>query len=411
MENPWEKFVKRIPIERLEGSAVAALAQTRQPIAIACSGGPDSVAAAILTKAITKAPLTLLHFNHQLRGRDADKDAEFVGKLAKEMGVDFRLGVWDNANKKNELAARQARMNFLHQWEYELIVFGHHADDAVETFLIRLARGAGLEGLCAPHPVNKVGCHRHLRPLLILRKKEIVAALKACGIVYRKDHTNAENDYLRNRIRNKLLPLWQKIETRDVVAGILTSQEQLREIYETKKQVGALEAGIKPAPSRLLRGTREGSKTWEFTPDPAAVWNELHATALPLGATVFFPFGAAISARRVPAPTFEKIKKESDPMRHVWIADREKLSLRAWQPGERYSPMEAGSRKIKEILNENCGDVPPVIRALWPVVTDQENLPLWLPGARITKNAAVPASVTHVIELHFTKESLTLQAK
>lgn len=391
-ENSWEKLSKIISPALLEPEVVAYLRGTSSPVAVACSGGPDSIAAALVAKAIIgdQSSLTLLHFNHHLRGRAADKDAEFVRKFAQEIGANFRQGDWNTPNKKNELAAREARMKFLHQWEHEAIVFGHHADDAVESFLMRLARGSGPEGLCAPHAINRVGHHTHLRPLLPLRKAEIIAALKACKIKYRCDASNSGGDYLRNRIRNKLLPLWQKIETRDVVGGILKSQGEL------KKAISPVHKGN--ISTIFPFGDRTGPTTcppFHFCP-PAKIF-----TTLPIGTTLFLPFGASLSAQRTSALPLAELKKNTDPRSRVWTRDCREIFIRPWHAGERYRPMGTGSRKIKEILNEVCGDIPPELRAHWPVVVDENGNILWLPGARITQNAIISGEMTQTIELRF----------
>jgi|GEM_PF-2476309 tRNA(Ile)-lysidine synthetase-like protein len=375
----WDKFCRQIQPERLEETVVDKIRGTTYPIAVACSGGPDSVAAALVTRALAKVPVTLLHFDHRLRGRASRQDAEFVRELAKRIGADFRQGEWDKPNKGNETLAREARMAFLHQWEHECIVFGHHADDAAETFLMRLARGASITGLCAPHPINRVGTHVHLRPLLPLRKKEIEAALRTCKIKWRKDHTNAHNDYLRNRIRNKLLPLWQKIETRDVVEGILRTQKGLR-----KLPAGAEEAA-------------EGIPENEFV-------GECNISGvLPAGGLLCLPWGGILEARSSQADTAH-IRKNSSQF-HVWIRNMGPLFVRGWDPGERYTPFLApGSRKVKELLNENCKDVAPEIRAYWPMVVDISGKPLWIPGLRIASGTQA-VSGEPAIELIFRETS------
>ncbi len=393
----------------LEPNALAALeANPPLPVAIACSGGPDSVAAAIIVRELFPTrPLTLLHFNHRLRGRDSDKDAEFVRALAQKLNADFRLGIWENPDKKNEVAARDARMNFLRQWEHEIIIFGHHADDAAETFLMRLARGASLEGLCAPHAVNRVHGHTHLRPLLTLRKTQILDALKAARIPFRTDRTNAHCDYLRNRIRNKLLPLWQKLETRDIVAGILASQGQLREL---RRVLGPLQTrSVCESPAE--EASTDNDVFFECSsaglPAPERAQAAPPHSLIP-GTTLFLPSGASLSAKRVPAPAPEFLKSHSDPLRLVWVADAP-LFVRGWAQGERYTPLGApGSRKMKELLNENCAAFRPNVRANWPLICDADGHPLWLPGCRITANAAVAASATHAIELKFFPPALTV---
>jgi tRNA(Ile)-lysidine synthase len=106
----------------------------------------------------------------------------------------------------------------------------HQQDDIAETMLMRLSRGSGSAGLAAPRPVQEMPEGRlHLRPMLSLKKSEIVAALHAAGASWREDATNAGDDYFRNRIRKSVLPAWARASGRDAVAGAALSRERLEE--------------------------------------------------------------------------------------------------------------------------------------------------------------------------------------
>jgi tRNA(Ile)-lysidine synthase len=107
---------------------------------------------------------------------------------------------------------------------------GHQRDDVAESLLMRLARGSGAGGLAAPRPVQAGAQGRiHLRPLLDLGKSDIVRALRAAGVPWREDATNAGKDYFRNRIRNSVLPAWSKASGRDALAGAARTRELLEE--------------------------------------------------------------------------------------------------------------------------------------------------------------------------------------
>ena len=431
-------------LNNLEGAlapeVVLLLKNATSPVAVACSGGPDSVAAALIVKAICPQPITLLHFDHRLRGQASTHDAAFVEKLAKEIGADFRLGVWERPNSQNETVARTARMKFLHQWEHELIVYGHHADDGVESLLMRLARGGRLRGLCAPHAINRLRGHLHVRPLLLLRKHQIIEALDNLHISYCQDQTNSGLDYLRNRIRHQLLPLWQQIETRDVVAGIVASQQKLRRDYARKQklreEIRRLKALLREAGKALPASEAEadddadsdeaafeketvGGLPTGYMISPAAPRAPRRVRAqpaydlgLPLEATVFLPSGGSISARRVPAPSLEAIKAASDPRRRVWIYDASsRLRLVSRTDVRNVSTLGGtGRQQVKEILRAGFADLPPEIRAVWPMVYRGPYLQ-WLPGARINPTAAVPSDATHAIELNFTPPASTLSSE
>jgi tRNA(Ile)-lysidine synthase len=106
---------------------------------------------------------------------------------------------------------------------------GHQQDDIAETMLMRLARGSGTAGLAAPRPVQRVGSQLRVRPLLTVKKEEVVARLRESGIPWREDRTNAGRMYFRNRIRHQVLPAWQKAAERDVLAGVALARERLEE--------------------------------------------------------------------------------------------------------------------------------------------------------------------------------------
>ena len=182
-----------------------------EPVLVAVSGGADSM---VLLQTLRDRNIVVAHFNHQLRGEASDADAQLVKLTTSELGVQFVMGRWnsdENAIRQHglEKAAREARLAFLalaaRQHQCHWVVMGHHADDQVETFFWRLLRGAGGSGLggmktLAPfpgHPDLKIA-----RPLLKLRKAEILAHAKAKGILFREDASNTDPVHLRNRIES-----------------------------------------------------------------------------------------------------------------------------------------------------------------------------------------------------------------
>jgi tRNA(Ile)-lysidine synthase len=95
--------------------------------------------------------------------------------------------------------------------------------------LMRLARGSGTGGLAAPRPVQEVGNRVHLRPLLGMKKEAIVESLRRSGIRWRDDRTNSGGKHFRNRVRNRVVPVWQQAAGRDAAAGAALSRELLEE--------------------------------------------------------------------------------------------------------------------------------------------------------------------------------------
>lgn len=174
--------------------------------------------------------LRALHFDHRLRGADSRRDAAFCRSVCAKLGVKFTLGVWAGAHRDaSEAEARAARMAFFEK-HARVIWLGHQQDDIAETMLMRLARGSGTGGLAAPRPVQRLPGERvHLRPLLTLKKSEIVAGLRNAGIDWREDATNAQGRFFRNRIRQDVIPAWLKAAERDALAGAANSRRLLEE--------------------------------------------------------------------------------------------------------------------------------------------------------------------------------------
>ena len=207
--------------------------------AVAFSGGADSLALLLIFWA--EGPgrwgrdFVVLHFNHGLRGRASDADEKFCAQVCAALGLKLVTGRWRDAHKgASEAEARAARHAFfsreMGRRKIRLLWLAHQQDDIAETMLMRLARGSGTGGLAAPRPVQPQADGRvHLRPLLTLKKAELVAALRAAGAVWREDSSNAGPDYFRNRIRATVLPVWVRAAQRDALAGAALARERLEE--------------------------------------------------------------------------------------------------------------------------------------------------------------------------------------
>jgi tRNA(Ile)-lysidine synthase len=212
-----------------------------EKILVAVSGGLDSMVLLHALKTLSakhKWKIFVAHFNHQLRGRASDADEKLVRKTAAEMNLPF---VVERADVKKfaaqsklsiEMAARKLRHEFLARAararKIKTIALAHHADDQVELFFLRLLRGAGGEGLAgmkwrSPSPADKNVSI--VRPLLDFSKAEVAEFARENKIRFREDVTNFSSDFLRNRIRNKLLPLLRKKYQRGLNKTILRLME------------------------------------------------------------------------------------------------------------------------------------------------------------------------------------------
>ena len=166
-----------------------------------------------------------------MRGADSDGDAEFVHELANRFNLPCTIESQSVA--PDEGAARQARLSFFErvaaQTKISKIALAHTADDQVETFLMRLLRGAGVPGLVGIWPERQVGEVRIIRPLLKVRREEVIEYLKQHNLSYRQDASNADTRYTRNRIRHELLPLLERDYNPGIRDVLLRTAEILRD--------------------------------------------------------------------------------------------------------------------------------------------------------------------------------------
>lgn len=211
-------------------------------VLVAVSGGPDSVALAHLLRSIAgeySLQLAVAHLNHCLRGREADRDAEFVAALAGDFDWPSYLekkDVRDFQRRQRlspEEAARQVRYEFYDavasKEGFDRIALGHHADDNAELVLMNLLRGSGPLGLSGIAPVrdNKI-----VRPLIRLKRSEILDYISEKKIAFVTDSSNTDPAYRRNKIRHRLIPELKKSYN----PAIVDSLNRLGEIMQAEDQ-------------------------------------------------------------------------------------------------------------------------------------------------------------------------------
>lgn len=190
-------------------------------IGLAVSGGSDSVALAfLLTKGGTKKNaarrFVVLHVDHGLR-RESKEEYRFVRALAKRLGVPFK-GVHAKVERRSgesvEMAARRVRLDFfskcVRSLDLDAIATGHHMDDVAETFLMRIRRASGPDGLAGIRPVSQVGDIRFVRPLLGCRDAELKDYLRKYGEEWREDASNGDISIERNKVRHEVIPFLER---------------------------------------------------------------------------------------------------------------------------------------------------------------------------------------------------------
>lgn len=184
---------------------------------VALSGGADSVALLRVLLQLGYA-CEAAHCNFHLRGDESNRDEDFVRQLCEEQGIRLHVTHFDTEAyaKQHQLSIEMAARELRYAWFHALleadeslqyIAVAHHRDDNIETLLINLIRGTGINGLTGIPSVNG----RIVRPLLDVSRTSILAYLDRLGQAYVTDSTNLEDDYLRNKVRLNLLPMLEEL--------------------------------------------------------------------------------------------------------------------------------------------------------------------------------------------------------
>ena len=183
---------------------------------LALSGGVDSM---VLADLLIQSGLkfSVAHCNFQLRGKASDGDSSFIEEFCKENQIDFFIKKFDvqgyqkTGNYSIQMAARNLRYDWfdelIQQYQFDFLLTAHQLDDSIETFLINLSRGTGIEGLTG----IKKQKGKILRPLLPFSKNEILDYAEKNNVKWREDDSNNSDDYLRNKIRHRIIPVLKEI--------------------------------------------------------------------------------------------------------------------------------------------------------------------------------------------------------
>lgn len=209
-------------------------------VLVALSGGADSVALfRVLTDLGYKCECA--HCNFHLRGEESDRDENFVRSLCNEIHIPLHIKHFDTefyAKEKQisiEMAARELRYNWFEELRKEtgatVIAVAHHRDDSVETFLLNLIRGTGINGLKGIQAKNGY----IVRPLLETSREDILNYLDYLKQDYVTDSTNLQDEYLRNKIRLNLLPIMKEMNP-SIMESIQETSQKLSEVANIYNQ-------------------------------------------------------------------------------------------------------------------------------------------------------------------------------
>ncbi len=206
-----------------------------EKILLAVSGGIDSVVMLHIFKEL-KYNIAVAHCNFQLRGKESDEDEEFVRNLCHTARVKFyrkKFRTSEYAKEKGisiQMAARDLRFDWLtglkEEENFDLLAMGHNLNDSIETIIINLTRGTGINGLTGISPRSGY----IIRPLLFATREMIREYSINNDIDYREDSSNIKTKYTRNKIRHNIIPVLQQINP-SVLYSIGETSEYLKSAY------------------------------------------------------------------------------------------------------------------------------------------------------------------------------------
>ena len=223
------------------------LINSKESLAVAISGGPDSLSLAFLAKCfsiINKVKVKFFIVNHKLR-KESSKEAKYVSNLLKKIDIKCKILSWNGKKPANNIqaVAREKRYQLLanecKRNKINNLLVGHHLDDVLENFIIRLTRGSGLKGLISFNKTTKYKSENLniLRPLLDLNKEDLVFISKKVFKSYINDPSNRNEDFKRIRIRKLLQSLEKEgLDKNKLVLTInnLKDSDQSIKFYENK---------------------------------------------------------------------------------------------------------------------------------------------------------------------------------
>ncbi len=422
-------------------------------VLLAVSGGPDSVAMADMMHRMHVC-FGICHVNFHLRGADSDADEEFVRHMAEGYGVQLFVLQADTqayASKHGvsiEMAARDIRYSEFHrimdQYGYSCTAVAHHQDDAIETLILNLTRGAGIRGLAG----IKVKNGKIVRPIMCLSRSEIMQYLQERSLPYRTDLTNLESNYARNKVRNLIMPVLEQINpsarasmaesirylgmaqniyaqdiaraasmvtvhqdntTRILIDRLMEYTEPECLLYETisqygfgKHQCASIMRGITGESGRIF-----GSKTHRIIKDRQTLIIE----TLPSGESIrrlIQPSELIPGTIRTPHHTLEISRIEPDqfhPIRdaatifldyHKLMQMEMPLQITGWQPGDHMTVFGGKRKKLSDIfvdskLNISQKENAEILRA--------GNTILWAVGIRASNMCLIDNTTTDILKI------------
>lgn len=426
----------------------------QERILVAASGGPDSMALLHLFWRWNARNVGVFHLNHGFR-QTAARDAAFVRDYCRERNIPVEIQEYDinrylaASGESKQQGARKIRYQLLKNYAeacgYHRIALGHHGDDQAETVLMRLLRGAGLHGL-GGIPMQR---GMFIRPLLNVYKEEILRYCQAFAVPYVEDETNFEPVYLRNKVRQELLPLLAAEYNPEIVPQLVQLADLAREdelelqaraeglcrqharwqrgqlTYPRDRFLGLSTAMQRRVLRRLLELYRGHLRQISYT--HVEQWRrhiqdtpsfQLTLPQVQVSGNVDYIYVGTFSGEpwapeelsipgQVQVGGFtlraELWKREQLPPRTADCEDfdlaelKPPLVVRTRREGDRLRPFGGkGTKKVKDLLID--ARIPVQVRDVLPLVCDEEGI-LWIPGVRRSDRAALSDATQMVLRL------------
>ena len=370
-------------------------------VVVAVSGGPDSLALlSVLREILPAVPLhlTVAHFDHAWRP-DSQDDRDFVASMAAKWGYEFQTARAAGGTPHTESAARTARYAFLRRIAGETnstaIALGHTQDDQVETLLLHLLRGSGSRGLGAMRRRDR----DLARPLLDISRHQIETYLARLHLTPRRDPSNEDPRFTRNRLRQQLLPAIDAFDSgaRELLArtaDILGEEDRYLDdaiAHLSDDLVRDRVAFAKLPPALQRRLVRRLVPAAGFLEVEALRRGEPPANTAPEREA---PAHLAVTTCACDPATF----KARDQVGHL-DGDVVQLPLlvATRHPGDRMRPLgQKSAKRLQDILVD--AHVPRHLRDSLPVVWDREEI-VWIPGVTVAESKRVTSATRHQLHL------------
>lgn len=411
---------------------------------LAISGGLDSVVMTHLCHQL-KLNMSLAHCNFNLRASESDADEDFVLALADDLDLDVFVESFDTASyaKEQRISIQMAARELRYQWFFELaeqldfdyILTAHHADDNLETFLINLTRGTGLEGLTGiPELSGKI-----VRPLLPFSREALEAFARKEKIEWREDATNASTKYLRNKLRHDVIPTLKQINPQllqnfqTTISNLLDSQDLIDSaVVRIQKKVFTVDGDqIRLNVSKLNKlsnpkaylyhllkdynftawddvvnlltaqsGKQVFSSTHRLLKDrdflvlceldavskdcPISIENEIHKVITPFGTLTFDEVDTMSDVSKI------KIYVDADFLKYP-------LTIRKWEEGDLFYPLGMkGKKKLSKYFKDEKFSLIDKENA-WLLISD--NALVWVIGRRPDERFKVTEDTKRIIKI------------